>query len=135
MRRSWFPDGGREPANIPRQTRDQCGFTNCRALAGRHHSSAGFYPRPYPARVGNTLVPYANTEDAYWELFQWLIGLYQNRPEDFARYQAAAVRLSRVLAVANTVAAYMKPWNDALKGKDDFDGELEGRNIAMTERD
>jgi len=83
--------------------------------------------------IGNTIVPHANTEEAYLEAFTWAIELYKNNRLDYAEYQKNSKSISRALEARNTSAAYLTYWSGIVDGAETFDIALEPRSDAMTE--
>ncbi|MFA5388144.1 MAG: alpha-amylase family glycosyl hydrolase [Candidatus Omnitrophota bacterium] len=84
-------------------------------------------------KVGvNVIVPYDNTEQAFWEAMEKDIDLYYRDRNAYALTEVNSIPLSRKLNVLNEMAAYLAWWSDEIKGKDTFDIELAPRNNAMT---
>src|SRR3989338_6944425 len=82
---------------------------------------------------GNVIVPFANTEEAFRRVFAWLIDMYQREPEKFARYQAASVRLSRVVEARRTSSVYLRELHILAGNENQFSRTLEERDDLMTE--
>ncbi len=61
---------------------------------------------------GNTIIPANPTPQSYLAILKRLIDM---NPDDFAKYQATSVRLSRILEAELTAAEYLRQWNKALK--------------------
>jgi hypothetical protein len=61
---------------------------------------------------GNTIIPANPTPQSSLAILKRLIEM---NPADFTKYQATAVRLSRILEAELTAAEYLRQWNKALK--------------------
>ncbi len=60
---------------------------------------------------GNTLIPKDRRPASYWDMFSWAIELFKKDREHFASYQAASVRISRILGADITAAEYLRQFD------------------------
>ncbi|PIQ90532.1 MAG: hypothetical protein COV71_03990, partial [Candidatus Omnitrophica bacterium CG11_big_fil_rev_8_21_14_0_20_41_12] len=74
---------------------------------------------------GNTIIPKDASPQSYREAFLWAMNLFANKREDFAEYQAASVRLSRVLEARLAGAEYLRQFGRAIERKDNPLGLLQ----------
>ncbi len=71
------------------------------------------------AYSGNTAIPEESTQVGYAKVYQWLLELYEKDPVRFASYQAASVRLSRILEAELPAAENLRQYDRAVQRKDD----------------
>ncbi|MCX5679481.1 MAG: glycogen/starch synthase [Candidatus Omnitrophica bacterium] len=64
---------------------------------------------------GNTIIPKDNKPESY---FTALMAVLEKTPEEVAKYQATAVKLSGILEARLTSAEYLRQWNAAVERKE-----------------